>query len=422
MRPISRALSALVLLASLTTLAQTYTPKTIRIDAPPAVDTAEALRIAALPTNAPLTKQQIETALQRLADTGLFADVAYTVNAAALVIKLTPSASSQLLPARFGNLVWWQPAELESLLEARVPAFHGQLPLAGTLTDQVKAALVSLLHEKGVDATVNAIETASSPGGPITATALAIGSPSILVGDLQLHNALPALQTQLKKFQDRLHGEDFDLAETTRSVQASVNDIYRNAGYLAVDTSAPTYSAPRKDLLNYAVDLTSTITPGDLYHLNAITLHAAPPVSEADLLKAANLKPGDIASPAAERLARAEMQNLYAAQGYLTAKVHFTPHQDNAAHTVDYAYTFVPGDLYHFASIDTSALALDQQAAFARAFTIAPGAIADTKLSAAIGQALQSLHLGYKVGIAAIPDPATHTVKLVLKTAASPAH
>jgi len=422
MRPISRALSALLLLVSLTTLAQTYTPKTIRIDAPPAVDTAEALRIAALPANAPLTKQQIETALQRLADTGLFADVGYTVDAAALVIKLTPSASSQLLPARFGNLVWWQPAELESLLEARVPAFHGQLPLAGTLTDQVRAALVSLLHEKGVDATVNAMETADHPGGPITATTLSIGSPSILIGDLQLHNALPALQPQLKKIQDRLHGQDFDLAETTSSVQASVNDIYRNAGYLAVDTSAPTISAPRKDLLNYAVDLTATITPGDIYHLSKITIDAQPPLSEADLAKAANLKPGDIASPATQRLARAEMQNLYADQGYLAAQVLFTPRQNNASHTVDYAYTFVPGDLYHFASIDTSALALDQQAAFARAFTIPPGTVADAKLNAAVYQALQSLHLGYKVNIGGLVDNTNHTVKLVLKTAASPAH
>ena len=81
----------------------------------------------------------IEAALQRIADTGLFADVGYTVNSDALVIKLTPSASSQLQPAHFSNFVWWQPAELESLLEASVPGYHGQLPLAGTLTDQVKA-------------------------------------------------------------------------------------------------------------------------------------------------------------------------------------------------------------------------------------------------------------------------------------------
>ena len=117
MRLLSRALT-LLLFSPLTTLAQTYNPKTIRIDAPPAVDAAEALHIAALPANVPLTKQQIEASLQRLADTGLFADVAYTVNSAALVIKLTPSAGGQLQPVHFSNFVWWQPAELEKLLDA----------------------------------------------------------------------------------------------------------------------------------------------------------------------------------------------------------------------------------------------------------------------------------------------------------------
>ena len=414
MRPLSRALSALLLFAPLAA-AQTYTPKTIRVDAPPAVDTAEALRIAALPANAPLTKQQIEAALQRIADTGLFSDVGYTVDAAALVIKLTPSASSQLQPAHFSNFVWWQPAELESLLEARVPGYHGQLPLAGTLTDQVKAALVSLLHTKGIDATVDAHQN----GFSADSVTLSIVSPSIVIGDLQLHNALPALLPQLKSVQHRLHGEDFDIAETTKTVQDSVNDVYRNAGYLAVDTSAPTTSAPRKDLLTYAVDLSSTITPGDIFHIATITIHAQPPLSEADLAKAANIKPGDVASPAAQRLASGEMQLAYENQGYFDTKALFTLHQDNQAHTVEYAYTFVPGDLYHFASIDTSALALDQQAAFARTFTVAPGALADAHLRAAIHQALQSLNLGFPVTPVMVPDPSTHTLKIVLKTSAS---
>jgi len=417
-RWLSRVLLTLLLLAPLATLAQTYTPKTIRVDAPATVDTAEALRIAALPANAPLTKQQIEAALQRLADTGLFADVGYTVNATALVIKLTPSASSQLQPAHFSNFVWWQPAELESLLEASVPGYHGQLPVAGTLTDQVKAALVSLLHTKGVDATVEAHQT----GAAADTVTLAIMSPSIVIGDVQLQNTLLALVPQLKTVQHRLHGEDFDIAETTKTVQDSVNDIYRNAGYLSVDTSSPTYSAPHKDLLNYAVDLSSTITPGDIYHVAKLSIQAQPPLSEADLAKAANIKPGDVASPAAQRLASGEMKLAYSNEGYFDAKVLFALHQDNQVHTVDYAYTFVPGDVYHFASIDTSALALDQQAAFARAFTIAPGAVANANLRAAIHQSLQSLNLGFPVSLAMIPDAPTHTLKVVLKTSASSAH
>ena len=244
-------------------------------------------------------------------------------------------------------------------------------------------------------------------------------SPSIVIGDLQLQNALPALLPQLKTFQHRLHGEDFDIAETTKSVQDSVNDVYRNAGYLAVATSAPTTSAPRKDLLNYAVDLSSTITPGDIYHVASISIHAQPPLSEPDLAKAANLKSGDIASPAAERLATAEMKLAYANEGYFDAKVLCTVHDDSSSHTIDYTCNFVPGDVYHYASVDASALALDQQAAFARAFTVAPGTVADANLRTAVQAALQSLHLGFPVGPAFVPDPSTHTVKVVLKTSAS---
>ncbi len=426
MRNRTRALTALLLFmpcaTPLVVVAQTYNPKTIRIDAPPAVDAAEALHIAALPANVPLTKQQIEASLQRLADTGLFADVAYTVNSAALVIKLTPSAGGQLQPVHFSNFVWWQPAELEKLLEAAVPAYHGQLPVSGTLTDQIKAALVTLLHAKGVDADVEAHQT----GAAADTVTLAIMSPSILIGDVQLQNTLPGLQPQLKTVEDRLRDQDFDLAFTTKAVQDSVNDIYRNAGYLAVDTSAPIPSAPHKDLLNYAVDLTATVMPGEIYHVGNLILHPQPPVSQAELEASANIKPGDPASPASERLARAEMQQAYAKHGYFDAKVLCTLHQDNQAHTVEYTYNFVPGELYRFASIDTSALALDQQAAFAQAFTIVPnttgsGPVADAHLLAAVQQALQSLQLGFPVSVDTIPDSTNHTVKIVIKTAASPA-
>ncbi len=416
MRIPSRVLLALILLYPLTALAQTYTPKAIRVDAPPSVDTAEALRIAALPSGVPLTKQQIEAALQRVIDTGHFSDVGYTVDSAALIIKLTPSASSQLQPVHFSNFIWWKPAELEALLETSVPAYHGKLPLAGTLTHQVIAALVSLLHAKGIDATVDARQS----GAAADSITLSITSPAIVIGDLHLQNVLPSLQPKLTALQHRLHGEDFDIAETTKSLQDSVNDVYRNAGYLAVDTSAPTTSSPHKNMLAYAVDLTSTITPGDIYHVSGFTINAQPPVSQPELQKAANIKIGDPASPAAASLARAEMQQVYADHGFYDAKVILTPHQDNQAHALDYICNFVPGDIYHFSDIDTSALALDQQAAFTRAFTVAPGAVANAALKAAVLQALQSLNLGFQINLAMVPDSTNHTVKIVIKTAARP--
>jgi outer membrane protein assembly factor BamA len=418
MRTHHRILSALLLLSALapSTLAQTYTPKQIRIDAPAGVDTAEALRIAALPSGVPLTKQEIETGLQRVVDTGLFSDIAYTVNSDALVIKLTPSASSQLQPAHFSNFVWWQPAELETLVESSVPAYHGKLPLAGTLTDQVDAALVSLLHTKGMDAEVSARET----GSTADSVTLSITRPSILIDEVHLQSPLPSLSRQLQTLELRLHGQEFDLAESTRTLQESVNDIYRDAGYLDVSTTAPIYSAPHKDLDAYAVNLTASIQSGDIYRISSIKLPTVPSISPSDLDHAANLQVGSPASAAALRLATAELTKTCTDAGYLDATAKVETSKDIPAHTIAYAFTITPGELYHFASVDTSALTPQQQQSIAHNFQPDPNAIFNQQLTSALANALAQLRLSHLPSFLRRTYPANHTVVVVLKPFSAP--
>jgi outer membrane protein assembly factor BamA len=409
--------SSVIFAVSCTLLAQTYTPKTIRIDAPPGTDTAEPLRIAALPANAPLTKEQIETALGRLADTGLFSDISYTVNAAALVIKLTPAASSQSLPVRYGNLVWWQPGELEPLVEARVPIFKGKLPASGTLTEQVEAILVDLLHQKGIDAKVTANLVQDVPGGPLAATDLTLSHPQVVVGDIHLQNGIHVLDAQTSKFDETLHNEDFDTGETYSSIHLSVADIYQNGGYLDVATTTPTYSAPHKDLDHYVVDLTAAIQPGEIYHISRITLQPAPPLSESEILKAAEIKPGDHVSPLAQRIAVGEIGKAYSDRGYLDAKADFHSSKNATDRTLAYDVAITPGEIYHFAAVDTSALTPGQQAAFAKDFHATPGVIADASLRNNIFHAMQSAGLLHTVSFAMTGNRADHTVTYSLKPA-----
>ncbi len=417
-RTAARSLAALVFLPALapSALAQTYTPKQIRIDAPVSVDTAEALRIAALPSGVPLTKQQIEAGLQRVVDTGLFSDVSYTVNSDALVIKLTPSGSSQLQAAHFSNFIWWQPAELETLVESRVPAFHGQLPLAGTLTDQVEAALVSLLHAKGVDAEVSTHET----GSAADAITLSITSPSIVIDEVHLQNQLPSLARQLKSLELRLHGQEFDVAESARTLQESITNIYQDAGYLDVSITDPAYSAPHKDLNDYAVNLTASIQPGDAYQISRVTLPPVPSISPSDLDHAANLQVGTPASAAALRLATAELAKTCTDAGYLDATAKVATAKDTAAHTVAYSFSIVRGELYHFASLDTSALTPEQQQSIAHNFHPAPNALFNQQLTSALFSAIAQLRLPHMPRMVRTTYPANHTVAIVLKPFPAP--
>ena len=81
---------------TLTSAAQTYTTKKIRIEGATATDTTELMRVVNLQPGA-ITKEQIEAALQRLGDTGLFTDLRYKIGADELVIIVTEAKTTQEL-------------------------------------------------------------------------------------------------------------------------------------------------------------------------------------------------------------------------------------------------------------------------------------------------------------------------------------
>jgi outer membrane protein assembly factor BamA len=380
----------LVWLVALTAGAQTYTPKAVRIEAPAGIDTVEPLRIAALQPGT-LTKEQIEAGMQRLADTGLFSDLSYTVNAKELVIKVTPTAASEVLPVRYGNFVWWQPGELEPLVEAKVPIFKGQLPSAGTLTEQVEAALVELMRQKGIEAAVEALP--DDRPGVKPATVLRLTRPAVVVGEIQLLGALPELKQPVEKVANRMRGEDYEIGLTSFAIRASVEDLYQNAGYLDVATTQPTYGPPQKDMDRYKVDLTGTVTPNSIYRVRAVTIHAAAPVGEAELAKEAGIKVGDPASPLAERIAKGEVEKVYSRSGYMEAQATVHRDKDAAAHTVAEDVTIERGELDHLGSVDVSGLSPGQQAAFAKSFHAATGAVMDGELQSTLGRTVNQQHL-----------------------------
>jgi outer membrane protein assembly factor BamA len=413
MRP--KALAATLLLsASLFASSQTYTPKDIRIEGATGSDATELLLIADLHPGTDITKQQIEAALQRLDDTNLFSDISYTVGPSALIIKVTTSAAAKPLPVRYANFVWWQPAELEKLVEARVPIFHGELPVSGTLTDQVEAALVTILHEqKGINAKVTAVEASDRH------TALLITSPTVQLGALHLEGANASLQAKVDERIHTLGEEDFDSVTTPFSIRGSIADVYQNGGYLDVATDVPTFSAPRKDTHPhqqdaYIVDASTTVHPGEIFHIAKIVITPAAPLSQSEVNAAPTIKVGGIASAVAVRVADGEIANAYGDHGYRGARVTHETALDHAAHIAVYTFAIVPGEIYHLASVDSSALTPEQQAAFTNSFHTAPGAVADISLMRDISKAVAAMNASKTVSIAMNADNASHTVKIVL--------
>jgi outer membrane protein insertion porin family len=363
--------------------AQTYTPKAIHFVGSPGLDAADLLRISGLHEGVPLTKAEIEAGLQKLIDTGSFTDIGYTVNDAALTVKLATSAASQMLPVRFTNFVWWQPDELERAVEARVPLYHGELALTGSLTDQVKAALIAIAQDKGLTITVDA-ERSADPITQKRAIAFSIEQPSIRFGTLRIDAAQPAFGPTTADLIGGLRGQDFDAALAAFTITHDGADIFRNAGFLDAVIDPPVFSTPHRDGASYVIDATAAVHSGELYRITQLQLTAQPPLSESDLRKLSDLKTGAPASPMGLLISSQRIARAYESQGYLTADAHTASTIDNVAHAATYAITVTPGPLFHLARVDASALPQAAQSKLAHDSRLAPGAVAGNRVLGAI--------------------------------------
>ena len=414
-----RALLALTLFTALAASAQTYTPKTIRIEGVPAEDVPELLKIAALTPNTAITKEQIEAALQRIGDTGLFTDLNYTVGPNALVFVLKGSPETQALPVRFINLVWWQPDELEKLLEARVPGFHGKLPFAGTLTDQVTTAITELLRAKGIDAKVSTMQSGGLGAAP-NAIGILVTRPAVLLGNIEVDGASPDAASQITRLQGYLGGQDYNLAESPHAIVNGVNEFFRNAGFLDESAGKPFFAPPRKDPPDskdpdrYLVDFTVPITGGELYRVSTISVVGAPPVPKAQLDKTVKIHSGDPATVYDLGVARSNLAEAYFQHGYLDAEAQLNSPKDVANHTIAYNFTMLPGTQYRVGSVDTSALSPTDQANFAKAWHVPNGELLDEDVTHTLAYTIADMHSVKTIVTGYRPDRRSHIVVLVL--------
>jgi outer membrane protein assembly factor BamA len=368
-------------------LAQTYTPKQILIKGADGMDTQQLIGIAALKPG-PMTKQDIEAALQRLADTGFFNDLNYTVSSDALILTLTPSSATQIVPVRYTNFVWWTPSELTTLIQARVPLYQGKLSLKGGMLEQVEAALVAILKQKGIDAEVTPIEALG--GGSVT---LAISRPSILLGNIDVQGSLPTVASKLADMKAGFAAQEFDQQVLTKSIPLNTTDLYDNAGFLDATADPVTFAPPRKDKDTYLVDASTTVHPGELYRIHQLNFNAPPPLSRSDMEKAAAVKTGDPAGAFTLQHAADALAHAYTQRGFLDAKATHEFPKDVSTHTVDCTFTVTPGDLYHLAAVDVSAYPPDVQAAISRDSKLRPGVVADQDAIREIQQVLAQQHI-----------------------------
>jgi len=300
------------------------------------------------------SEDDFKQAVQRLGETGVFSDISYRYKysdeGAALEFQLTDNP--QLVPARFDNFVWFSDQELAARFRERVPLFvDNQLPLSGTLPDQVSDALQALLIEHHIEGRADYVRSADLDG-PVTAIIFTVTGPNIVIRNVDFSGASPAELPALKQTAASLQGMVYSRNTVHAHAEKDFRPVYLQRGYLKAEFADSQPKVVQQTPQETDVDVTVQITPGHHYNFTGDTWSGNTIFPAAKLQPLLHLQPGKLANAVELDEDLKAVQDLYGSRGYMAAAIRPIAKLDNEHFTVAYQLRVHEGEVYKMGDLD----------------------------------------------------------------------
>ena len=307
------------------------------------------------------TEQDFQQAVQKLAETGLFTDVAYKYRytTAGCDLDLEVTENDKLVPILFDNFVWFSDEQLLGLLRTRVPLFGGALPLNGELPDQISDALNAILAERKIAGHAEGIQTGSL-GGPLDAYTYTVRFHPVIVRNMDFPGAAPSDVPALQAAAKPITGQEYLRSAMRPHERLDLLPVYRSRGYLKAQFSD---SQPKivSDGPRTVVDVSFPVKPGIQYRVTDVRWSGFSAFPTDKLQALIHLKPGQPANAVQLDSDLEAVQKLYGTKGYLMAYVKPVPTLDDSAATVAYELNVNEGDQFRMGDLTVDGI--DQAAA-----------------------------------------------------------
>ena len=324
--------------------AQLFLPRTIQFKGAPDYSDAELLAASGLKKGILIDSTKLGVYGHRLLDSGVFSTLTYRCNGQDLIYLMTPA--TDLLPIRIDNLPLTAGEDLNTKLHQQLPLFHGRVPAAGGLADDVRKVLEQMMAAQGITASIEAAATASQSQGKDGVVSYTITSPPVVVGEIKLKSTSAPLEPGAQAIVAHLTGAPYDAAGTPSQISTYLGNYYRDKGYAEAAVDVASHGAVTASANSILVPFEIAVTPGIQYRLAKVELAPDMIVSQADFDHQAQIHPGDIADGQHVTENWEYISRQYHNHGYMKASVHPVASFDRAKDTVSYSVTADPGPLY----------------------------------------------------------------------------
>lgn len=319
-------------------------------------------------------EDDFRSAVRVLGDSGAFRDVAFSFDYSAKGTRgeFRVQDSPDFVPARFENFVWFSNQDLAQQLHARVPLFHGELPIRGELADQVSLALQAMLIEAKVEGRADYVR-AGAEGGPTEAFDFSVTGPRITIRDVQFPGADPSQLALLRAESKALSGEEYSRNAIRAEAEKSFLHFYLQRGYLKATLGEPEASVVKSGPDATVVDVILQPIPGAQYRLAELAISGNKVLPSATLRKAIHAQTGEPVNLIELESDLAALPHLYGTLGYMAVGIKTSRELDDQALTVHCRINITEGDVYAMGDLDIHGLDSPTTAKMQTAWTLRSG-------------------------------------------------
>jgi outer membrane protein assembly factor BamA len=319
---------------------------------------AEVIAASGLEVGAVASEDDFRKAAQRLGECGFFSDVSYSYSATPTGTKLDLELtdSDKLVPAHFENFVWFAEGELLARIHERLPLFKGQVPVGGTLSDQISDVLQNLLVPLSLSGRVEYVRESKEPGGNVDDVNFRVTGVNLTIAEVTFSGAGSEELPALKAASEKLVGKDYARSAVLVYAITNLIPLYSERGFLNASISDPQPKVVGDTADETEVSVQLTVSPGSQYKISDIKWEGNKTFSTEKLQALVHAKPSDLANAPLLKSDLDAVHTLYATRGYMMATVKADAKLDDAAKTVAYTLAVSEGDVFHLGDLDIQGL------------------------------------------------------------------
>jgi outer membrane protein insertion porin family len=357
----------------------TATLKVIRAEGASHLNQSQVVALSGLSVGSAVGKPDLQSAADRLVQTGLFSNVNYVFQSKEDGLYLTfKLAEAPRMPVYFDNIPWFADSEIDEAIRKVLPFYDGSLPEGGSTVDQVSSIITDLIASRGMR-TVVEHQVIANPLGEGSVQEFRIADVVLQISKIEFSDPKLATSKVVQQHLGEIQGKTYSRMTVDLFLAEQVKPIYLQQGFLRAKLGPPEIrlSGNPNQHLPDQIPVFVPITPGIAYKFKGAQWRGNALLSVFTLNQLLGMKPGEIANGMAVQGALERIRETYGQQGYLDAKVDSEADFDDQAQTVWYRITIYEGRLYKFGKLVLTGISPSGEKRLRAAWPILSGDVFD---------------------------------------------